>query len=555
MTVFRRRAVALLVGVALLALTPALAGRRNATVSAAVTGPDVGSQQPSIAWESTAQMNADLDAMVAAGMTWIRADFYWSAIELQQGHFSWTATDTFVHAATARGLRILALPDYTPSWARSGPTDKYPPRNPADFATFVRAAAQRYAPMGVHAWEIWNEPNNAAFWAPSADPVAYTTLLKLAYAAIKSADPSASVVTGGLSPAADNGRDVAPLTFVTQMYAHGARGSFDAVGYHPYSYPYAPMYSASWNTFFRTPDLYALMARNGDGAKRVWGTEVGFPTGTATKAVTEATQAAYIGAAIDQWSSWSFHGPIMFYTIRDLGTDPLDVNDNMGMVNRAGAPKAVFASVRRQLQAPRDVHATPASGAADVTWSPPPWDYGRPITGYTVIASSGATATVSGSARSVTFALGDGIAARFSVVPLRESEAGVTSDFSNWVTPGTGEAMPSIVPGVASVKRPRVGAVTMRIPVRLSVRSTHAITVHYATASAPPTVNARPGVDYTPRSGTLSFAAGQTLAFIPVTIRAHNTRVPNDVFLIKFANPISADLAGYYGLGIGFIAA
>src|SRR5665811_782195 len=100
----------------------------------------------SIAWESPAQMNADLDAMAAAGMTWVRADFYWSAIELQRGRFSWGATDAFVRAATARGLRVLALADYTPSWARSGPTDKYPPTNPSDYATFVQAAAQRYAP-------------------------------------------------------------------------------------------------------------------------------------------------------------------------------------------------------------------------------------------------------------------------------------------------------------------------------------------------------------------------------------------------------------------------
>ena len=107
-SVVRRRVLVVLLGVSLLAITPALAGRRSATVSAAVGRPDVGSQQPSIAWESTGQMNADLDAMVAAGMTWVRADFYWSAIELQRGRFSWGATDTFVRAAHARPARAGA---------------------------------------------------------------------------------------------------------------------------------------------------------------------------------------------------------------------------------------------------------------------------------------------------------------------------------------------------------------------------------------------------------------------------------------------------------------
>jgi hypothetical protein len=543
--------VIVMAGVLTLALLPALAGQRGAGVSAAVGGPDVGSQQPSIAWESPAQMNADLDAMAAAGMTWVRADFYWSAIELQRGRFSWAATDTFVRAATSRGLRVLALADYTPSWARSGPTDKYPPTNPNDYATFVQAAAQRYAPMGVHAWEIWNEPNNAMFWAPRADAAAYTTMLRLAGAAIKQADPSATVVTGGLSPASDNGRDVSPFTFLASIYAHGGRTSFDAVGYHPYSYPYAPMYAAVWNTFYRTPDVHALMAANGDGAKQVWGTEVGFATGTDAKAVSDSAQAADISLAIDQWTSWSFHGPIFFYTMRDLGTNRADVNQNMGMVDHAGVPKPVFASVRRQLQAPRDVRAVASSGGAQVTWSPPMWDYGQPITGYQVIASaSGATVTVGGDARSADFALGFGTTEKFAVVPMRGSSAGVGSALSNMVSPGA----PNIVPGMAVVAKPRSGTTTMRIPVTLDAPSAVTVSVHFATASFPPSVNARPGVDYVSRSGSLVFAPGQTVASIDVRVRANAAVVPDDVFFVVFSRPRMANVGGYYGLGLGVIA-
>jgi polysaccharide biosynthesis protein PslG len=533
-----------------LALLPALAGQQGATVSAAVGGPDVGSQQPSIAWEAPAQMNADLDAMAGAGMTWVRADFYWSAIEYQRGHFAWSATDTFVHAAESRGLRVLAMPDYTPTWARTGPTDKYPPTNPSDYASFAAALAAHYAPMGVHDWEIWNEPNNAMFWQPRADPVAYTAMLKLADVAIKRADPSATVVTGGLSPASDDGHNVAPLTFLSSIYAHGGHGYFDAVGYHPYSYPYAPMYPADWNTFYRTPDVHALVAHYGDGAKQIWGTEVGFPTGTAAKAVSQQMQAQDISAAITQWTSWSFHGPIIFYTIRDLGTNLADVNENMGMVDRSWAPKQVFATVRRQLQAPQDVHATATVGAAAVTWSPPSYDYGRAITGYKIVASpSGASQNVSGDSRSVTFALGNGIAERFLVVPLRGSDAGVQSAMSNEVTPGA----VNIVPGVASVAKPFSGTVTMRVPVTLDAPSNDTVTVQYSTASFPPTVNARPGVDYVSTSGTVAFAPRQTLAYVNVTVKANRAVVADDLFLLLFSHPHQGNLGGYFGLGIGLI--
>ncbi len=354
----RRRLVVVAVGALTMALMPAVAAQRSATVSAAVGNPsalgtDVGSQQPGIAWEPAAQMNANLDAIVAAGMTWVRADFFWDSIEQKPGQYSWTATDTFVQAAESRGLHILAIADYTPSWARTGPTNKYPPTNPNDYATFVGALAQHYAPLGVSDWEIWNEPNNAAFWAPRADPLAYTRLLVPADAAIKHADPAANVVTGGLSPAVTNGTNIAPLDFLTAMYADGAGGSFDSVGYHPYSYPYAPMTAESWNTFYETPVVHTLMAAHGDGAKQIWGTEIGFPTGTNPNAVSPAVQATYISAAIAQWTSWSFHGPIIFYTIRDSGTDPSDVDQNMGMLDHSGAPKLVYTAVRNALALPQ----------------------------------------------------------------------------------------------------------------------------------------------------------------------------------------------------------
>jgi hypothetical protein len=242
------------------------------------------------------------------------------------------------------------MPDYTPAWARSGPTDKYPPKNPVDYATFVGKLAARYAPMGVHAWEIWNEPNLSVFWAPRADPVAYTRLLKLAHAAIKRVDPWATVVSGGLAPAISNGNSVAPLAFIASMYAQGGRGSFEALGYHPYSYPYPPMYPADWNTFYRTPAVHALMVKYGDGAKRIWGTEAGYPTGTSPQAVSTSVQATYITAAIKQWTSWSFHGPLFVFSIRDYSTDRRLADANMGLLYSSGAPKPVYPAVKKLLR-------------------------------------------------------------------------------------------------------------------------------------------------------------------------------------------------------------
>jgi hypothetical protein len=135
-------------------------------------------------------------------------------------------------------------------------------------------------------------------------------------------------------------------------------------------------------------------------------------------------------------------------------------------------------------------------------------------------------------------------------VPLRGGAAGVQSAWSNPVMPGA----PTIVPGVGTATKPGSGTVTMHIPVVLSAASATTTTVQYTTVSSPPTVNARPGVDYNQISGTVTFAAGQTTAVVNVTVRAHDASVRNDVFLVSFSHPTRATLGGYYGLGVGVIS-
>ena len=132
--------------------------------------------------DNDADLARDLDGMAATGAHWFRIDFYWPTI--QDGgpqSWDWSTTDRVVKAAIDRGLDILAMPAYSPTWARPpGTSDHHPPLDPDAYARFVYAAVQRYAPLGVHTWEIWNEPNTSAFWPPKPDPAAYTQLLRRA---------------------------------------------------------------------------------------------------------------------------------------------------------------------------------------------------------------------------------------------------------------------------------------------------------------------------------------------------------------------------------------
>jgi hypothetical protein len=109
------------------------------------------------------------------------------------------------------------------------------------------------------------------------------------------------------------------------------------------------MYAADWNTFYRTPDFHTILTKNGDGGKPVWGTELGFATGTSSQAVTQQRQADDLVAAIKAWRTWTFTGPLILFTIRDSSTVQSEVFANMGMLFADGTPKPSFGAIRRAL--------------------------------------------------------------------------------------------------------------------------------------------------------------------------------------------------------------
>ncbi len=313
-------------------------------------------------WGTDAELARDLDLMASTGARWLRFDFDWASAETSPGRYNWTFIDRVVNQAQRRGLQVLATPAYTPAWARpAGTTDKTPPTDPATFARFVGAAAARYAPLGVHHWEVWNEPNIIHFWEPTPNPEAYARLLVAASVAIRSADPAAVIVSAGLAPAGDSsdGRYISPRTFLGRVYDAGAGPAFDAVGMHPYAFPYGVDAVGDWNQFQSMPKTYALMASRGDSAKKIWATEFGAPTGANSQAVSEAGQAQMISSGWAKWTSWSFSGPIFWYAARDVGTDPQNVEDNFGLVRKDFGAKTSLGEFTRVMAQP-DVNGSAA---------------------------------------------------------------------------------------------------------------------------------------------------------------------------------------------------
>jgi hypothetical protein len=304
---------------------------------------------------SVGQLDAAMTGMSALGVRWVRFDLDWSNVQASgPNSYNWGDYDRLVQAAGAHGLNVLAILDFTPGWARradcSG-SKTCAPADPGSYASFAAAAVQRYQAQGVHNWEIWNEENTVGFFQPAADPVAYTALLRAAHDAIKGADAGALVVTGGLAPAASGSGNLAPPDFAAGLYNAGARGFFDVLGDHPYTYPAVPG-GNPYGAWGQMSALHRLMAAHGDGSKKIWITEYGAPTNGPESAyfTSEIGQSQELAAAVNLASGAGWVGGFFWYTYLDPGTTP-DTNENFfGLVRADGSHKPAFAAYQQVIK-------------------------------------------------------------------------------------------------------------------------------------------------------------------------------------------------------------
>jgi hypothetical protein len=291
----------------------------------------------------------------AAGAKWIRIDINWAQVQPNGPQsYDWSAIDSTIRGAEADGTNVLGVLVYSPAWARPAGTLMTSAPNAAEYGTFARAAAAHYGPMGVHAYEIWNEENTTAGWTPAPAPLVYADLLKAAYPAIHAADPSATVITGGLSPATTTQTSYSPTDFLRSIYAAGAGGDFDAVGAHPYCWPAQPGDPRTWSAWYQmygtSVSLRSVMVANGDGSKRIWATEFGAPTGgPAGTFVTEAQQAQAVTTAYQLWSTYSWAGPLFVFQGRDQGTDTSSYYNFFGLTSYTGVPKPAYAAYQNAV--------------------------------------------------------------------------------------------------------------------------------------------------------------------------------------------------------------
>lgn len=206
--------------------------------------------------------------------------------------------------ALPSGTKVIVDVVGAPSWESGSSASNAPPANASDYGAFIHTLAGHWAGR-VAAYEVWNEEDSSRWWMGAPNPTAYTQLLQVAYPAIKSADPQATVLLGGLT-----GND---YVFLQSVYQAGGKGYFDAVGVHtdtacnvssPYQYLRDDNGRLDPDSFLGYREIHATELANGDD-KPIWMTEMSWRTTSAVcpegawagqkpEGVTEAQQAAYL---------------------------------------------------------------------------------------------------------------------------------------------------------------------------------------------------------------------------------------------------------------------
>lgn len=209
--------------------------------------------------EYTLDFTNMVDALKQSGTGWVRLYFDWSFMEPQKGVYRWDVMDYWVSIIRSENMQIIATVSNPPLWAASYKDNLPCSSRVTDmnaFRNFLTILVTRYRgwPSNIHTWELMNEPDGIDLEEGCIDglvnygqhPADYNQLLKVGYSTIKTLDPSAKVLFGGIASdwfaeSPYDGKFVRDFTYQVIKAAPDVINSFDAFNFH-----YFPDWAGEW---------------------------------------------------------------------------------------------------------------------------------------------------------------------------------------------------------------------------------------------------------------------------------------------------------------------
>jgi hypothetical protein len=199
-------------------------------------------------------------------------------------------------------------------------------------------------PSPIRIWQMWNEQNSSKYFAPKVNVASYAALLKAGAAGVRSVDPEAEIVLGGMwGP--NSAREVVTTTraYLDKLFALGAADDFDSVAIHPYA-------NNAELSVAQLESARRLLDRHGDRKAGMWVTEVGWAArGPSDNPYVKGLdgQARVLARALSEYKrkarSLRLRG-VFWYSWRDLkgGNSICDWCGNAGLRTKQGEPKPAW---------------------------------------------------------------------------------------------------------------------------------------------------------------------------------------------------------------------
>jgi hypothetical protein len=306
----------------------------------------------------TGLATSDIERMGQAKVGTLRTGIDWASTDPTPGSdYNFGGFDAQVREAAKQGITVLPYIVGTPGWVAdldgancdvaANQCGTFAPRSKAGldaFKTFTADLVRRYGPNGtfwqlnpslpqvpIRAWQLWNEQNSPSFYEPKPNVARYAKLVKAGHDGIKSVDPGAEVILGGMFGTPLGGRKpgIAAWDFLEKLYdVQGIKKYFDGVSIHPYASKLTKVSSQV--------DLMRDAMKSGhDTGTDIWITELGWASSGPTNPLVrgEKGQAERLTEGFDYFLSKrrAFHiQTVIWYSWQD------NPNPNAGLCEWCG---------------------------------------------------------------------------------------------------------------------------------------------------------------------------------------------------------------------------
>ncbi|MBI1251775.1 MAG: cellulase family glycosylhydrolase [Alphaproteobacteria bacterium] len=273
-----------------------------------------------------------------AGFAFVRTDLFWHNVELSGG-FNFDIYDRFLNAVEARNMGALFILDY---WhdAHGGRAGIESGAAFPAFEAYARVSAAHYRDRNV-VFEIWNEPDVPERMTLTG--ARFAELVAAGVRGLRAGDPSARVITGGLS--------YVNLSYAQAMLpvlsAAPERRALMGFGMHYYR-------GATPETAYADDlALEAALDAGGFDTLPIWNTEWGYSSASlneigARQGHGDAQRRRQAVLAVRTFlSAWAMRLPThVWYDLVDDGADPREHEHNHGLLDVHGARKPAYHAVR-----------------------------------------------------------------------------------------------------------------------------------------------------------------------------------------------------------------